>query len=306
MTPPPPAPLYSVSVWSTPHNSIWDDIAQIAGTGARGIGLWEGKFDAVDTTEAIRDAIAERRLRVTSCAPRIWTILPLPWASRTVPRFNFSHMETDPGIRTRLICESLPRLACFEPDCILIGTGPCGELSKPAALDVVVDGLARIAEAASALGLRVGFELTSARRGSPVSRLSDMARLIDVAGRRNIGVIVDVFHSAGEPGIHDELREFADRIAGVHVNDLPREERGPYDRVLPGDGRATASRFLAPLLAAQYRGWYELEVFSDDGTFGSVLPDSLWAIPHEALLRRGLEAFERSYRTAWEIAHRGD
>ncbi|MDQ7842210.1 MAG: sugar phosphate isomerase/epimerase [Armatimonadota bacterium] len=292
-------PLYSVSVWSTPHNTIREDLDQIARSGARGVGLWEGKFAGQRDYDGLAQTIRRYGLRVTSCAPRIWTIFPVPWASPTIPRLNLVAEERDPRVRIRLICDSLGRLAAFAPECILVSSGaPDGALPRTTALEIIAEGLARIADAAAEAGLKIGFELTSARRGSPVHTLTELAGLIDDVRRPNVGIIVDIFHSAPAPGIQEEVREHVPRLVGVHVNDVPWTERGPYDRLLPGEGRNLAPGFIAALLAARYRGWYELEVFSDDGTFGVPLAGSLWAIPHEELLRRGKEAFERVYRTA--------
>jgi sugar phosphate isomerase/epimerase len=66
--------------------------------------------------------------------------------------------------------------------------------------------------------------------------------------------------------------------------------------VLPGDGVADLPRILGALDAAGWDGYYDLEIFSDNGTFGNAWPDSLWAVPLEELARRGKEAFER----VWE------
>ena len=49
---------------------------------------------------------------------------------------------------------------------------------------------------------------------------------------------------------------------------------------------------------AGWRGGYDLEVFSDDGTFGDAFEDSLWREDPEDVARRGHEAF----RQLWERA----
>jgi hypothetical protein len=57
-------PLYAVNAWSTPHNGVFDDIEQIARTGGRGVGLWEGKFFADDDDDRIRAALDAHWLRL--------------------------------------------------------------------------------------------------------------------------------------------------------------------------------------------------------------------------------------------------
>ena len=72
-----------------------------------------------------------------------------------------------------------------------------------------------------------------------------------------------------------------------------RRTRGWCDRVLPGDGVADLPQILGALDRAGWDGYYDLEIFSDNGTFGNAWPDSLWDVPTEELARRGKDAFER-------------
>ena len=52
------------------------------------------------------------------------------------------------------------------------------------------------------------------------------------------------------------------------------------------------------LIEAGYQGWYDFEVFSDDGRWGNDFPDSLWKLPHEVFLQRGYDAFARCHAAA--------
>ena len=67
---------------------------------------------------------------------------------------------------------------------------------------------------------------------------------------------------------------------------------GWADRVLPGDGAVDVPAILAALDEAGWTGFYDLEIFSDNGAFGNAWPDSLWDVPADELARRGREAFE--------------
>jgi len=58
---------------------------------------------------------------------------------------------------------------------------------------------------------------------------------------------------------------------------------------------------MASLIEAGYDGWWELEVFSDDGTFGNDFPDSLWKFPHQELLARAKAAFDDVWAEALSI-----
>jgi hypothetical protein len=52
---------------------------------------------------------------------------------------------------------------------------------------------------------------------------------------------------------------------------------------------------LAAIEAAGWRGPYDVEIFSDDGTFGDLYPDSLWRVPGPELARRAEAAFRRCW-----------
>ena len=281
--------MYSVATWMTPHNSIHDDIEQVSRTGADGIGLWEGKLtDGSD--ETVREAVAQSGLRASFCMPRLWTILAGPVGGSD---------SRDPAVRTEIICESVVRLAAFDPVAIVVGPGTSGDPENPAGpLDAVADGLAKIADTAAAYGQRISFELLTGRRGCPLPTLGEIAVFVEQLERDNIGILFDVWHSWADPGVHEQLATYSDRIDCCHVNDVRPVERTWADRVLPGEGRGVAAGLIASLIAADYEGWYELEIVSDDGTYGTDLPDSLWKMPHEELLRRGKHAFDEVYAEA--------
>jgi sugar phosphate isomerase/epimerase len=111
----------------------------------------------------------------------------------------------------------------------------------------------------------------------------------------------DVWHLWNTP-YGDELPRLIDRVVGVHVSDYRDPTRGWLDRVLPGDGVADVSTALAAVERAGWTGPYDLEIFSDDGTFGDAYPDSLWALPGAELARRGRAAFDACWRSRGKSA----
>lgn len=291
---------YAVNAYSTPHNSAIDDIEQVARTGGRGVGLWEGKF-APGEDAAIAAALAAADVRATYCVPAVHTILPVP--------FNLPGVPSDPAERIDAICESIPRLAAFDPLAIVIGPGTSGDPANPVGpVSAIAEGMPRIADVAAEHGQTLTFELLAERRGSPLHSLPLIADFLDQVGRPEIGIMFDIFHSWCEPDLHANIRKYGARINSVHVNDIRPEERSGFDRVMPGEGRGVAAEIIASLLEAGYDGWWELEVFSDDGTYGNDFPDSLWKQPHEEFLAAGKRAFDATYAEAVEIVEgrRGD
>jgi len=49
-----------------------------------------------------------------------------------------------------------------------------------------------------------------------------------------------------------------------------------------------------------YDGWYEVEIFSDNGAFGDAFPDSLWDVDARELARRARDSVEK----LWEESRR--
>jgi sugar phosphate isomerase/epimerase len=286
-------PNYTVSPFMLPHNSAIEDVEQVARTGGSGVGVSFAKLGGEVSDQQMRDALGEHGLRATFCVPTLWTILPTPAA------FGKSSWEKDPRVRTQQICEELERAAAFEPVAVIIGSGTSGDPGRPAGpLSAVAEGLAEIADRARELNLQISFELFGKRRGTPITSLGQLIEFIDEVGRSNVGVAFDIFQSWADEGVHGALRQHASRILNVDVCDVRVEERSGFDREIPGRGRAVAPAIVESLLHGGYTGWWKLEVFSDDGTYGDDFPGSYWKMPHEELLRLGHEAFADILRTA--------
>ena len=72
--------------------------------------------------------------------------------------------------------------------------------------------------------------------------------------------------------------------------------------MLPGYGGADLPALLGALDAAGWDGLYDLEIFSDNGTFGNPYPDSLWDVPAAELADRGRAACAASWETVRRLA----
>jgi sugar phosphate isomerase/epimerase len=104
-----------------------------------------------------------------------------------------------------------------------------------------------------------------------------------------------VWHLWNTPTLYDDIAREVDRFAGVHICDRREPTRGWADRALPGEGGANVPDILRALDAAGWDGLYDIEIFSDDGTFGNAYPDSFWAAPAEETLARARAAFEQCW-----------
>ena len=283
-------PPFAVCEFTTLPASFEEDLAAYAEAGADGIGICEIKL--VEGREAEQLASFQASgLAATSCVPAVPSILPLP---------HLPGPEA-PGERVEALCAGIRRLAPFGPSAVVCLTGPAAAFGEPEARRIVVEGLRAVAEEAGRAGLPVGLEPMSAAYRDDwtiIATLAEAAELRDEVGAANVGITFDTWHLWDTPGLRGEIERYADRIVAVHVNDWRRESRGWCDRVLPGDGVADLPAILRALHDAGWRGAYELEVFSDDGTFGSEYDDSLWSEGAADLFRRGREAFRREWDRA--------
>ncbi len=290
-----PEPEFSISAVSTLQTDFAGDLDAYREAGVDGIGIWELKLPAGEDGDSLA-RVRESGLAVTNCVPAIPSILPLPLLEGPV----------EPRERIEAICASLRRLAPFEPQSVVVITGPAGAMLPEAeARRIVVDGLRRIGREAKAIGVRVGLEPMQRIGGEewtiPTS-IPEAIELLDEAGDTGLGITFDTWHLWNTDSLYDDIREHLSRFTAVHVNDWREPTRGWADRVLPGDGVANVPALLGALDAAGWVGPYDLEVFSDNGAFGNAYPDSLWDLPAEELARRGRESF----RAAWEARRNVD
>jgi sugar phosphate isomerase/epimerase len=135
-----PGPRYAVNATSLPHSTVWQDIDDIAATGASGIGLWERKLpDGADTEVAAR--LNDAGLAATFCVPALHCVLPSQIDPPGAPQ--------DLSTRRALISASIRRLAAFRPAAVLIAPGASGDPARPAGpLDAVADALPELADVA--------------------------------------------------------------------------------------------------------------------------------------------------------------
>ena len=276
-------PRFSISQITTVTESFADDLDAYRAAGADGIGIWEIKLEEGREQEQLA-ALRESGLESTSAVPAVPSIAPIP-----IPG------PADAAERVQAYCAGLRRLEPFEPSAVVLLTG-AGERSE------IVDGLREIGAEARSLGLRIALEPYSRHGGEEwtiVSTIPDAVELIEEAGvADDVGLLFDVWHLWDCERLEAQIEAEIGRIAGVHVNDVRRPTRSFADRLLPGDGVAAVPRILAALHRAGWDGFYELEIFSDNGAFGHAFPDSLWDVPAAELARRGRDAFLSCWKQA--------
>jgi sugar phosphate isomerase/epimerase len=280
------APKFSISQVSTLTASFDDDLRSYVEGGVDAVGIWELKLGE-GRDEAALEAFEASGLGAATAVPAVPSILPLA----LLPG------PADPRERIDAILRSIHRLAPFRPAAILCITGPRRTGAGPGRA-LVVEGLRELGAEAERAGLRLAlepFQREGLESWSIVNTLSEAVELVDEAGSPAIGVQFDVWHLWNTPDLLDEIERHAHRLAGVHVSDWREPTRGWADRALPGDGGAGVPAILGALERAGWDGFYDLEIFSDNGTFGAAYPDSLWDVEPDELVRRGRESFNQCW-----------
>ena len=262
----------SLSEISTVNASFAEDVAAYAAAGFDGIGIWEMKLPDDDAANV--DLLRETGLGVASCVPVVPSILPL----------GIPGMEGPPDPRERIdsLCASMRRLAVYEPECVLVLTGPATDASSR---DAVMAGLQEVAHAAGAAGVRLGLEPSHPAQHESVSFVNSIAEalaLLDEAGLDDVGLMADTYNLAHEPS--DRLAAVAERVTGLHVADVPHDPERT-DRVLPGEGGTRSAEHITALRAAGWDGYLDVEIFST--------PERFWALPPAEAARRAFAAVSR-------------
>jgi sugar phosphate isomerase/epimerase len=284
-------PRVSVSQITTFPSSFSDDVHNYVEAGLDGIGIWEMKIPEGGEAAAL-EQLEMSRLESTVAIPLIPSILPLPLLGG----------PDDPAERVDALCASLHRLAPFGPSGVLCLTGTGQGRDPDEARDIVVAGLRTIAAEAGSLGLRIALEPYQREGGGEwtiASSIPEAVELIRDAGDPPaLGIQFDVWHLWNTPDLEGDIQREIGRFVGVHVCDWREPTRGWCDRALPGEGVGEVGRILAALDAAGWDGLYDIEIFSDNGTFGATYPDSFWDVPPGEILQQARIAFAN----AWVVA----
>lgn len=263
---------FALSEISTVNASFEEDVRAYAAAGFDGIGIWEMKLQPDDDANIAR--VHAAGLGVANCVPAIPSILPL--------RIPGMEGPPDPEDRIAALCASMNRLAPYEPESVLVLTGPAlDERSR----GIVLRGLYEIAEAAASAGVRLGLEPSHPSQhesASFVNWIDDSLALLAEAGLDHVGLMADTYNLWNEPP--EALAAVVDRVTGLHVADVPAEvER--TDRALPGEGGTRSSEHVAALRAAGWDGYLDVEIFST--------PDGYWSLPVDEAARQAYAAITR-------------
>ena len=124
-------------------------------------------------------------------------------------------------------------------------------------LDLFVDSLCRLCEAAERQDVNIGIEYEP---GLLVERAAELAKVIERVGSPRLGANLDIGHSwlDGESP-ETAVSVLAGRIWNIHVEDIHARK---HYHLVPGDGDLPFARYFAALRAAGYRGFQTVELYT--------------------------------------------
>ena len=169
--------------------------------------------------------------------------------------------------------------------------------SRGKIFDDTVSALVKLAEMGEKNKLRIAFEPLG-YKDSCVRSIKDSWEIIKRINRPDIGLALDaynLYHYDRLNDVDDILEINPEKIFIVHINDagdIPFEELGNYDRVLPGDGIIDCKKFIKTITDCGYDGVVSVEILNHD----------LWKAAPEQIIP---EAYKKSREILFNACAKG-
>jgi sugar phosphate isomerase/epimerase len=144
-------------------------------------------------------------------------------------------------------------------ECMILTTGPAGQLTWEDAADALEEALGPVIEDAAARGLPFGLEHTNSLRVD-VGFVHTLADAVDLARRLGIGVCVETNACWAERRLGETIARGVDTFRVVQVSDFAIGTLSTPNRLVPGDGDIPLARVLGQVLDAGYEGCFDLEL----------------------------------------------
>ena len=165
--------ILSLSEISTVEATFAEDVEAYAAAGFDAIGIWEFKLPDDDAANVA--LLRKHGLRVAVCVPEVPSVFPLAIPGMEGP--------PDPAARIDALQVSVARFAAFEPECVACLAGPLGEYSEDEGIEILVEGLRRVATVARLANVRIGFEPVHATQREHAGFVNSLAHADAVLAR---------------------------------------------------------------------------------------------------------------------------
>lgn len=262
-------PRLAVNEITTYRWSLIEDVIGLQEAGIDAVGLWRPKlteFGEERATELIRDS----GLAVSSVS----------WAGGFTGACGQSFNES---IEDAL--EAIRLSYRVGADCLILVSGSRAGHTTNHARRLFTDAVKRLADEAARYDLRLGIEpmhRSFAHNWTFLTTLDQTLDVLNACRRPNVGMVFDTRHLRDEPHLLQRIPEIAEHVVGVQLNDWLDNVFSENDGGLPGDGVLPLSEMMDAFLSCGYRGFFEVEAWSED----------LWRSDYAELLASCRSRFE--------------
>ena len=243
MHPPVMHPRVSLSAISTFQWTLDDDLAFYERAGITSIGASLAKLEAAGIDDGAR--------RVRDAGVRVSNLIG-------IGPFHLDDPTQWDSQRDR-VRRALDAAEAVQAECMILTTGPAGQLTWEDAADALEQALTPVIEEARGRGIAFGLEHTNSLRVD-VGFVHSLADVVDLARRLGIGVCVETNACWGERNLAGSIQMGVDTFRIVQVSDFAIGTLSTPNRLVPGDGDIPLQRILGQVLAAGYSGCFDLEL----------------------------------------------
>ena len=241
---------YSISQFTTHRASFEEDVEHFVDAGIPSIGIWRRKVDETGEQAAV-DRIAAADLSVSSVS----------YIGGFTGSAGMTYREAMSDAYSALFTA-----AAFGAECLIVCPGSRGRYTTRHEHRLVLHAIQELAVAAAEFELQLALmpmRACFAHRWTTLTTLDDVLETVNEVDRPNVGLVLDTFHLGHDHQLVERIPEFADRVSIVQVSDAAAEPQSLYDRRLPGAGVLPLKHIISTLLANDFQGSFDLQVWSE-------------------------------------------
>ena len=259
-----------MSEMTTYHWSFQEDIEAYRTAGIDAVGVWRQKLTEFGE-ERGAELLRESGLTVSS----------LSFAGGFTGSDGDSCLE---AIDDAL--EAIDLAAEIQASCLVLVSGSRVGHTGNHARRLLRDALLRLGDAAGERNLQLALQPMQESPTVRLELLSMLDGMLDVLHRcdhPHVGLACDVYHLGKEAEFANRLPQVMPWIKTVTLSDRHDKPRSDNDRCLPGDGVLGIAELVCGLHAAEYQGYYDIQIHSD----------KYWNSDYVQLLKSCQESFQR-------------
>jgi len=245
------SPKLSMSQVTTYRWSLLDEAKNFRTLGIEAIGIWRPKLAEFGEERSV-ELLADSGLSVSSVS----------WAGGFTGSNGHSFQEAVDDAR-----EAIRMTDRLNADCLVIVSGSRRGHTSNHARRSLIAALQELADFASEYNVELAIQPMHVSFSHEWTFLTSIDQTLDVlnaVGHPFVKMAFDVYHLWQEPGLIERIPELVQYIATVQLSDWKRLPRSESDRCLIGDGQIPLEQFVSTLIENQYRGYFDIQIWSDE------------------------------------------